>query len=104
MTIDASAPRIPLLRTIAADLHRRLDNANRVLRSAMTVEDKAREDRIGLSLSDLGVALLAIEALEIELARVPQPIPAVPIDPGQQSISFARDPDRTPPIGHYIHG
>ncbi len=76
----SETPRIHLLRTNAADLHRRLDNANRILRAALTVDGAAREQRIGLALTDLGVAILSIEALQIELAREPRP----------------KDSDRTP--------
>ncbi len=85
MTTDASSPRVHLLRTIAADLHRRVDNANRILRASMTVEGASREQRIGLALTDLSVAMLSLEALQIELAREPR-----------------TDSDRTPIVGQAV--
>ncbi len=86
VTTDASSPRIHLLRTIASDLNRRIDNANRVLRAAMTVDGASREQRIGLALTDISVAMLSLEALQIELAREPQ----------------RKDSDRTPIVGQAV--
>ncbi len=87
MTTDASSPRVHLLRTIAADLHRRIDDADRILRASLTVEDRARDARIGLVITDLAVARLSVEALEIELARQPRPMTPPP------------EQDRTPTLG-----
>lgn len=58
--------------TVAGDAHRRVTEADRALRTALVVSDRAEaKRRTEMALSDLGVALLSIEALQIHLERLP---------------------------------